>query len=379
MLDKESLEYSELKNKRTSKKTISILGEEWKVSSGFNLYVDISSACNASCSFCIAPTIERKNGPGFFDGAKFALDLTESIEGTVQIVGGEPMISKKLPKLLQKISEHNYRRVVLNTNGSFITDERISQMNSANVTNVNLSRHHYDEHSNQEIMRLQPKLSNSELALSIENITNSGIDMRMQCNLIKGYIDSVPEILNYLDWCSSIGIKEISFSQIFPLNLFDYQVPIEKGYTEKVQVDLQKLVSKIDTSKEFSSAPGYDRLGEMMSPWGQSVWGSGAKRRFWYGPSETYFSLKTLSGYDITGIPNETTYDKQEDWELKEGNLAFAVLHPNGQVTASWDKRERLLFNPITLGRQTNVLPLSFGRTKNKGCEKSLDLELVTI
>ncbi|MFZ2167729.1 MAG: radical SAM protein [Minisyncoccia bacterium] len=329
---------------------VSFSGATYKVSHGFNLYIDISSACNASCPFCIAPTAGRKDGPGFFDGAKFALDFTEKVGGTVQIIGGEPLISRRLPALLEEIGAHDYRRVVVNTNGSRISDDAVSAMRAAGVSNVNISRHHYDERLNQEIMRLRPELPNSALATGAAKIIDSGIHLRMQCNLIKGYVDSVQGMLDYIDWCVRLGCNEISFSQIFPLSLFDHQVPIEAGYAERVQIDLRKLVTGMEACGKFATVQKNQIRGEKMSQWGSSNYGSasgpGAKRKFWFGPKGTYLSLKTLSGYDASGLPNETKYDKASDWELQDGVLAFAVLHPDGRVTASWDRSERLLFNP---------------------------------
>lgn len=371
------------------KQTVSFFGKDYQVASGFNLYIDISAACNASCPFCIAPTVGRKDGPGFFDGTRFALDFTESVTGTVQVVGGEPMISRRLPLLLEEIGKRDYRRAIVNTNGSFVSDEIVSAMKSARITNINVSRHHHDEKFNQEVMKFRSGLSNAALAEGIKRIVGAGINLRMQCNLIKGYIDSVQKMLDYIDWCVGLGCREISFSQIFPLNLFDYQVPIESGYAEKVQIDLRRLVAEMDTCGHFSPVPLDQLRGQLiaMSMWGHSDWGSislyeldplkkekrgkerkkkqpskkesGGKRRFWHGPNETYLSLKTLAGYDESGIPKETTYSKQDDWELKDGVLAFAVLHSDGHVTASWDRRERLLFSPTSaLSREQIVYRL---------------------
>lgn len=340
--------------------TINVDARDWEVAEGFNLYIDISSACNASCPFCIAPTVGRKDGPDFFKGLDFALDLTKSIDGTVQVVGGEPMISKRLPRVLYEIGERRFRRSVLNTNGSFITDGKISMINSAGIGKVNISRHHYDDAKNQQVMRLRPELPNSEIASSVRRLIDSGNDVRMQCNLIDGYIDSVEEMVNYINWTSHLGARSVSFSQIFPLGLFDYQVPIEKGYTERVQIDLRKLVSDLDNSGMFSPIRADKVLGGVSSTWGGAsswgsasstwgspgAWGSNAKRRFWYGPDKTYISLKTLSGYDNNGLPRTTSYDKSEDPELQDGILAFGVLHSDGRVTASWDRRERILYDP---------------------------------
>lgn len=327
-------------------KTISLSGKEWNVPGGFNLYLDITSKCNGSCEFCIAPTIGRKDGRGFFKGLEYSLQLTESIGGTVQIVGGEPMISDRLPRVLQEIGKHNYRRVVLNTNGSSVSNDLASRMYQSGVTDINFSRHHYDDAKNQEIMKLKPFLPNSQFAQNIRKVMDSGIDVRMQCNLVQGHIDDVRKMIDYIYWASSLGCTNVSFSQIFPLSLFDYQVPLKPGFTEKVQIDLRQLVSDIDSCGSFLSAPQSDIRGEQMSIWGKSTWGSLGKRRFWYGPNKVYVSLKTLSGYDETGLPNETTYNKKDDWELQQNNLAFGVLHPDGLLTASWDRRERVLSKP---------------------------------
>lgn len=312
-----------------------------KISDGFNLYIDIATACNASCPFCIAPTVGRKNGPGYFSGLQYALDMTKEISGTVQIVGGEPMISKRLLPTLEAVRNRNFRRSVINTNGTFINLEVAQQLRD-NLTHINISRHHYDEQNNQTIMNLRPELSNQQLSNVLKLLKGSQI--RLQCNLIKGEIDNAEKMMHYMRWACELGVNEISFSQLFPLGLFSYQEPLELGYTEQRQVDLRRIVSDLDNMEKVQ--PDYSRNGAGLSDWGRpSTWNSRAKRRFWYGPNNIYFSLKTLNGYDETGLPHNTTYNKAEDPELQD-ELCFAVLHPDGRVTASWDRRERLLYNP---------------------------------
>jgi len=330
-------------------KQVSLNGRSYQVARGFNMYIDITSACNGACSFCIAPTVGRKDGGRFFEGAAFALDLAEQVGGSVQIVGGEPSISRRLPALLNMVGEHTIRRTVLNTNGTALTDRKIEQMKTAGVRYVNISRHHFDERRNQGIMRLRPMLSNAGLASAVDRITRAGIGVRMQCNLIKGEVDSVQKMTKYTDWCASIGCNTISFSQVFPLNAFGHQVPLEPGYTEQVQIDLRALVTEMDAGDTFVPAAENRFREEGMSAWGGGHIVSakiGGKRRFWTGPSGTFVSLKTLSGYDEHDLPRPTVYRKEDDWELRDGLLAFAVVHPDGRVTASWDSAERVLFDP---------------------------------
>ncbi len=295
----------------------SLPSRKYRALGGFNHYFDISVACNASCPFCVAPTIGRKNGPGFFKGATFALNLTESVDGTLQVVGGEPMISRRLPALLRRIGERHYRRVVVSTNGSFISDKIISMMRLAGVTNVNISRHHFDERRNQEVMALRPHLPNAVLASRVADILAAGIDVRMQCVLIKGGIDSVVDVRNYVDWCNSLGCRNISFSQVYPLNLFDLQTPRVPGYTERAQIDLRRLVSEIDACGRFSPVTETSPRGG-MSKCGKNDDGNGSKqRRFWLSADGTTISLKAFSGYDETGLPLKTVYDKKRTGDYR--------------------------------------------------------------
>ena len=328
---------------------ITLFDKQWSVDRGFNLYIDITTACNARCPFCIAPSIGRENGPEFFNGALIALNFTEMILGSIQIIGGEPMISKRLLPLLREIGRHSFHRVVVNTNGTNLTDNIVTNMLSAQTTHVNISRHHYLEDMNQAIMRLKPILPNATIADSIKRLSLVGITVRMQCNLILGHIDSLDEMLRYIDWCVSFGCMNISFSQLFPLSLFNYNIPMEPGYTEDRQIDLRKIVIDIDHYGGFIPV-NYDKSYEdTFLIWGKTNWMSSSKRRFWRTANGALISLKTLSGFDSNGLPLLTKYDKALDPELRDGLLAFATLHPDGRITASWDRRERIIFDPVTI------------------------------
>lgn len=322
-----------------------------RVSNGFNLYIDISKACNADCKFCIAPIVGRSDTGDFWGGLDYALDLVAKVDGTVQIVGGEPMISKRLPLLLARIGKRNIRRSVLNTNGSRLDRAHVQMLSTAGLCHLNISRHHYDEKVNQQIMEIRPMVSNAEVALAVALCRDFGIVVRLQCNLLPDRVDDISEMFSYLEWAEFIGCKDVSFSQVFPLGLFDYQVPEYPGFTEGAQINLRGLVEAIHSAGISTAIPDATREGH-SSDWGRSNWisaaeyGTGGKRRFW-SYRGMQFSIKTLAGYDFSGMPLPTVYDKTTDWELQEDVLAFAVLHSDGLVSASWDKAARPLFDPI--------------------------------
>lgn len=331
-----------------------------RISSGFNLYVDTTFACNASCPFCIAPTKGRRESPEFFDGLIAAFRLTSFADGTIQIVGGEPCISPRLPRIIHEAKRFGFRRSVLNTNGTQHPSVTAWDLTECGFTHVNISRHHCDEEQNQEVMRFRKPVTNKQVVARAHEVIDAGMTLRMNCNLIKGHIDSVPKMVRYIRWCRSFGCENVSFSQVFPLGQFDYQVPIEPGYAEAVQIDLREIVYEIESCGQFIPSPAEDTRPENSSAWGSSGWGGSCdspkqpkkkkhgRRRFWLHESGVEISLKTIMGYDDAGLPSRAVYRKDEDWELKDGYVAFAVVHPDGLVTASWDRSERWLLHPET-------------------------------
>jgi pyruvate-formate lyase-activating enzyme len=324
------------------------------VDKGFNLYVDISTACNAKCPFCIAETKDRKDSINFMDGARFAIELTAKLGGSVQVVGGEPMVTRKIFPLLSALRPYRFHRIVVNTNGSFITKEKAQAMKDAHVTHVNISHHHYDEKINDEIMRIKPFLPDSSIRDAVD-LLEEDFELRINCNLIQGYIYNIDKIMAFVYWANGVGVREVSFSQLFPLSLFNYQVPPEKWYTETHQVDLEGIVDDLDSLFRPVTPD------TVASVWGKSTW-SGAHRRFWRLPQGNTVSVKTLGGFDKNGKPLPSTYDQKQDPELQD-TLCFAVVHPDGRVTASWDRRERILFDPAGYNNvPTGALELSFAK-----------------
>jgi pyruvate-formate lyase-activating enzyme len=321
-----------------------------KVDKGFNLYVDVTASCNAACPFCIAPTIGRSNDGDFLQGLRWALDFTQNNYGSVQVTGGEPTLSVRLPKVIREIRERMFHRVVLNTNGTGIkTPSLVIDLQASGFTHVNLSRHHYNETKNQEIMRFHraSDASTGAFIRAVELVCQSGMVPRINCNLLRGYIDAVEEIGYFAIWCENLSVRKVAFSETFHLDMYDHQLPIVQGYAEDLSFPLGLLVKDMDGNFE----PVRKSASECMATWGQSTWISsfvvGGHRRFWKGPKGVEISIKTMAGWNPDGTPKPPAYSKAEDPELREGELYFAVVHPDGVVSASWDKRERVMFEPV--------------------------------
>jgi len=330
--------------------TTSYADKSWPVERGFNLYIDVSTACNAACPFCIAETKDRKDTPEFWTGLTQALNFTERVGGSVQIVGGEPAISKRLPRLLSEIGSRKFHRIVFTTNGTGLDDDLARRLKSVGVTHVNVSRHHQDDDKNQEVMKFKNRqVIAGDIQVAVLACSKVSLPMRLNCQLIPGYIDNLANIEQYMAWGMDVGCFEFSFSQTFPLSQLSYSKPLVDGWADNAQVDLRAFSLEIAASGRYRAAT-WDAEVEQCSIWGQSAYGSGSRRRFWQGPQGEKFSLKTFFGFDQEGLPIVGQYDKNTDPELQEGSLAFMVLHPDGVVSASWDQNERVLFSSKLIG-----------------------------
>ena len=330
-----------------------IRNKEWKIDQGFNLYIDVITKCNAKCAFCIAPSVGRKDGPRLLDGLTWALNVTDRVNGSVQLMGGEPMISPLFQDVMKAIGRSTAHRKVVNTNASFVTEQRINQMKEAGINYLNISRHHWDDMVNQQIMKMKPLLTTAKIEQIRGRLGEVGLGSRLNCCLLKEGVSNYEDVMEFVGYGKDLGFTEIAFSQTFPLGLFDYQVPLELGYTEDQQVDLRAIVRKIDQSVRWEAS---ERLEDKYSMWGKSHWRGGGrpeqgKRRFWKNKNDgVTVSIKTLSGYSKKGIPHETSYSKVDDPELQNGFATFAVVHPDGVVTASWDSRDRIWYQPPQKG-----------------------------
>jgi pyruvate-formate lyase-activating enzyme len=317
---------------------------------GLNTYLDCDISCNSNCKFCIAKTDNRfiGNVEDFMYGMTKALEYTQLNNGTVQITGGEPTISPRFITILNELSNYSFRRIVLNTNGSYINYKTLIAIEDSGVTNINVSRHHSNDRYNQELMRFNTFYSNDDFVVNMRNLSMRGLPIRLQCNLVTGYIENIHDIITYIKWANSLNIRDIMFSQMFPTNSLGYYNEVIQSigaFTDKYQINLKKLFSDLQSHPDFSLT-NPEELDNATSVWGSGHVspGKNGKLRLWR-YKNTNIAIKTLSGYDKNGIPKDTYYNPNEDPELQDNIISFIVVHPDGTVTASWDISKRIIYS----------------------------------
>lgn len=183
------------------------------------LYIHINKMCNARCGFC---NIYKQHSPKVgFDVHKLSEVLIELIRvnklGRIAITGGETFLDiELLDNVLSTIKRTIKSPIVtINTNASMLY--KLCQLKNIDVlTEIRISRHHYLDQKNDSVFETKC----ATLSDISEAVKKYGNIIKLNCNLIKGYIDSVSEISKYLDTVSSIGILEVGFVGLMPFNQY---------------------------------------------------------------------------------------------------------------------------------------------------------------
>lgn len=132
----------------------------------------------------------------------------------VHLTGGEPTLHKNLVELIQKLKELNIKEVAITSNG-FFQDGLIQKMKQAGLTRMNFS---LDSFSQSGFERLSDrKLPVTILLKRILEAKTSGLEVKVNCTILKGYNES--EILDLLQWSGENGIpiRFLEFMKMGPL------------------------------------------------------------------------------------------------------------------------------------------------------------------
>lgn len=172
------------------------------------LEVNLIESCNAHCHWCI-----EKDGyhPSYHAPvetiAKMAIETGKT---NIILLGGEPLLYKDIKILIELLVKSN-KKVWITTNGYLLTPKYWGE-NLLNITGVNISIHHYDLVKNKNITNVL--INKNDLLSTIAYMHMRGTNIRMNCNAIKGYIDTPEEIISYVQWAKNIGADKVRFAEL---------------------------------------------------------------------------------------------------------------------------------------------------------------------
>lgn len=172
------------------------------------LEVNLTRHCNGRCSWCI-----EKDGYHPDKEASCEVIAQAAIDSGAEhiiLLGGEPTLYKELEKMIRILHDAGLK-VYITTNGSLLTPYFVKK-NLKLLTGLNISIHDYDLYSNNSITGIFLYLH--LLQSSIEELHKYNINVRLNCNCIKGYIDSKFKMEKYIYFAKMIGADKVRFAEL---------------------------------------------------------------------------------------------------------------------------------------------------------------------
>jgi prepilin-type processing-associated H-X9-DG protein len=176
---------------------------------GKSLDIKFSDQCNGKCAFCIEKG-DRKTKKEL-KSATLAKKANLDKYDSVLLLGGEPLMNPNLLLFLEAYRKISDTPLYITTNGFYLTPE-LAQKLCRYITGINISLHHYNSIKQHEIMGFDQDSDRLRLSILVFAIHN--IPVRINCNLIQGYIENWNEVRQMLIYAISLGAKQIRFAEL---------------------------------------------------------------------------------------------------------------------------------------------------------------------
>lgn len=308
---------------------------EKKVYRNCNLSIFVDDFCNANCKFCVAQ-LRYENRKRLYrkehidDDAEYfrrlyrVLSLVRELDPSISITGGEPSISRRLPRILSMIDELGFRKRTITTNGSGLFlqygNERIAELLIRHrFDHLNISRCAPCEELNRRIMDYEAKglyFSNRDLKHLLELLGGAPPKIRLSCLLLKESVRGLSELKEYVDYYSALGVDHFIFRQLMQ---YDHlAVNLEKiRYCEENTVDLNEIWEAMESDSAF--VPHLNLLG--------------------------YYYYVEIYRYRNAIVAGEAADLRQQYLEKSKhpDTVYEMVFHTNGNLCGSWIPEEDIL------------------------------------
>lgn len=200
-----------------------------KLNPQINLYIRATNLCNCKCRFCEYHGENTVFNIEEFERVIKTLSI-QGIIGKIQITGGEPTLCPDIYNIVRILRDNFPNHFIgINSNGTNI-ETLVSLSNKLlngndGVSNIAISRHHYDDEINKEIFGNNNIPNKEELRKFIDTVGTEKI--HISCNIQKNYIGSLTEMYKFLDMASSIGCTDVGFVGLMDVNEYSREEKLD--------------------------------------------------------------------------------------------------------------------------------------------------------
>jgi len=256
------------------------------------------------------------------------LKSVKPINPSVSITGGEPSKDHRITQILKYIKSFNMRKRTITTNGSGLLDHCINNQKildlliDAKIEHLNISRAHYNENINHQIMELDEFFPNEKLKAIVMKAKKGGIRPRLSCVLLKGYIDNIDEILNYLDWAASIGVDNVVFRQLMK---FDHKTHLKNRITNfcnEYFVSLSPILCHLYQNNKNHN-PNFSFVKQVLG--------------YYYYVEVFHYKKVDKIGIDVVFEEADLSYIELHKQKNYNNPVIYELIfHPNGKLCSTW-------------------------------------------
>ncbi|SDI31829.1 cyclic pyranopterin monophosphate synthase subunit MoaA [Alteribacillus persepolensis] len=297
-----------------------------------DLRISVIDQCNFRCSYCMPKEIFGDDYPfmaesellSFTEIVSLAAQCTKLGIEKVRITGGEPLMRRNIPQLVQKLSALNgIRDIGMTTNGVFLV-KYAQALKEAGLMRVNVSLDALSQDIFQEMTGRTIKVG--VVLRGIDAAIHAGLEVKVNMVVKKGVNDG--EIKPLAEYCKKKGItlRFIEFMDVGQTNGWNFSKVVTK---KEIYEKLQEIAPLVPVEKAY--------FGEVASRYRYD--GTKTEVGFISSISETFCSSCTRArisadGKLFTCLFAERGYDLRE---LLRSNVSMEDI--GQRIEDIWNKR----------------------------------------
>ena len=185
-----------------------------------------SEACNARCPFCISKMtppqgVQMKEPPVNWRNFEKACQFARSMNVTTAMITGkgEPtLFPGQITSFLEHLVKYEIPLIEIQSNGIPIAEKEefdayLSKWYELGLTTIAISIVHYAPEKNREIY-VPYKKDYIDLPKLIQRIHAKGLNVRLACIMVNGYIDSVEEVKKLIAFAKENQVEQLTLRPV---------------------------------------------------------------------------------------------------------------------------------------------------------------------
>jgi hypothetical protein len=298
--------------------------------------------CSARCRFCSENLRDTRGARSssalrprqdYFTNLALALRELEGLPIGYSLSGLETTddphwMERMLDTLQQHASRSTVTERVLYTNGAGFADpvrreSTLTRFIGFDLDWSEVSRHHFDEHANQAIMRFRDGIAAREQDLFERSMRTlaARIPVKLVCIVQRTGIADADLVMRYLDWARELGVAAVIFREFSQLS-DAYVMNNTARYVSQSRVPMIGLVQQVLDHATLGRGLAFHRA------------------------TEGYYFWNLISHYREMDVTFEASDYARMHAMHDSGRIYKLVFHTNGNLCAGWNPERQVLLQP---------------------------------